>query len=53
MQTEIFTFTNWWALAFGAVLLAVIGLAIIITLRALKGPTPKEVRLYKKFEDSY
>ena len=43
MQNEIFAFTNWWALAFGAVLLAAIGLAIIITLRVLKGPTPKEV----------
>jgi len=42
MQNEIFAFTNWWALAFGAVLLAAIGLAIIITLRILKGPTPKE-----------
>jgi len=42
MQNEIFAFTNWWALAFGAVLLAVLGLAIIITLRLLKGPTPKE-----------
>ena len=52
MQNEIFAFTNWWALAFGAVLLAVLGLAIIITLRLLKGPTPKEVSTRNMFYNS-
>jgi len=43
MQNEIFAFTNWWALSIGAVLLAVVGLTIVITLHFLKGPVPKEV----------
>lgn len=43
MQNEIFGFTNWWAMAAGALLIAVAGLAVIITLFFLKGPTPIEV----------
>lgn len=42
----MFRFTNWWLLATGAILLAVVGFATVLSLHILKGPTPSEVRMF-------